>query len=98
MLLAVGRRGAVDKLVVDVVRALVHSVLHDAGRLEQVGLYRGAQDRALSRDMDLRELAKAARVPVERRLRVTEGLEHGVGLDEQLTNLHGRAGGTLRAS
>ena len=96
MLLAVRRRGAVDKLVVDVVGALVHSVLHDARGLEQVGLYRGAQDRALPRDVDLSELAEAARVLVECGLRVAEGLEHRVGLDEELADLHRRAGRALR--
>ena len=44
MLLAVRRRGAVDKLVVDVVGALVHSVLHDARVVtELVAAHRAAR-------------------------------------------------------
>mmetsp|Transcript_38331 Transcript_38331/g.84240 ORF Transcript_38331/g.84240 Transcript_38331/m.84240 type:complete len:314 (-) Transcript_38331:767-1708(-) len=67
--------GGGDELVEDVVVALVGRLLDHARRLEQVGLDRSAEDRALARDVDLRELAKARRILVEHGLGVSEGLE-----------------------
>jgi len=86
-----GPAGA-SRLVKDVVVAVPLGVHDDAGRLEEVGLDRGAEDGALLRDVDLRELAEARRVAVEVGLGVPKRLEQRVGHHEERAELHRRLG------
>ena len=71
-----------DHVVEDVVVALALALEGHARLLEQVLLRRRAEHLALLAHRDLDELAEARRVVVARRLRVAEGLEHRVGLQD----------------